>query len=30
MEKKAQINIDKINSLNESLSAFAKEKQLLM
>jgi hypothetical protein len=30
MESKAQIDIDKIKSLNESLSAFAKEKQLLM
>ena len=30
MESKAQIDIDKIKSLNENLSAFAKEKQLLM
>ena len=30
MEAKAQIDIDKIKSLNESLSAYAKEKQLLI
>ena len=30
IESKAQIDIDKIKSLNESLSAFAKEKKLLL